>query len=94
MASMVTEQESIVFAEQLVPQIDDDFADTIVESIEPFHPLGCRPTSRATTSSDWPPPPPLPTTLTEALALGTEPPRRRAQVYAAVRRPTTSGDCK
>jgi hypothetical protein len=68
----------------------DIFADTIIELAEPFH-AHCTPMSRATTSSDWPPPPPLPT-LSQALAIGTEPPRRRAQVYAVVRRPTTSSD--
>jgi len=91
---MVTDVEPIVFAEQLVPQVDDDFADTVIELIEPFHPMGTAPLSRAITSSDWPPAPPLPGELSEALAIGTAPPRRRAQIYAAVRRPTTSGDCK
>jgi hypothetical protein len=90
---VVTDEEPIVIAEEPVPQIDD-FADTEVEIIEPLHPIGCTPTSRATTSSDWPPAPPLPASLDDAFAIGTEAPRRRAQIYAAVRRPTTSGDSK
>lgn len=91
---MVRDVEPSVFAERFVPQVDDDFADTEIELIEPFHPMGTAPVSRAITSSDWPPAPPLPGELSEALAIGTEPPRRRAQIYAAVRRPTTSGDSK
>jgi hypothetical protein len=91
---VVTDEEPIVIAEEPVPQIEDDFADTVLEIIEPLHPLSCTPTSRATTSSDWPPAPPVPASLADAFAVGTQPPRRRAQVYAVVRRPTTSGDSK
>jgi len=90
----VTDQETIALGEEPVPQVDDCadtdiFADTIIELAEPFH-TPCTPTSRAVTSSEWPPPPPLPTALSHAFAIGTDPPRRVAQVYAVVRRPTTS----
>jgi hypothetical protein len=88
----VTDEEPIVIAEEPVPQIEDDFADTVLEIIEPLYPLACMPSSRATTSSDWPPAPPLPAGLDDAFAIGTEPPRRHARIYATVRRPTTSGD--
>ena len=91
----------------LVPQIDDfdDFADTdlfadtaldSISVIQPFQPLVN--TSRAVTSSDWPPAPPLPATVDE-WAVGTDSdrmpavmPTRRAGIYAAVRRPSTAGD--
>lgn len=90
----------MVTDEEPVPQVEDD-ADTILEIMQPLHPITCRPTGRAVTSSDWPPAPPGPAAFAapvfdeitaEAFALGTEPPRRRAGIYAAVRRPTTSSE--
>lgn len=62
-----------------VIQVDDD-ADTLLTPV------------RAGTCSDWPPEPPPPAELDGVLAAGTVPPTRNAGVYAAVRRPTTSGD--
>ncbi len=70
----------------------DDDADTILEIVEPLQPIVMLQDTRAATAHDWPPEPPPPAALDEVLAVGTQPPARRAKVYAAVRRPTTSGD--
>jgi hypothetical protein len=86
----VTDNGPIVIAEEAV-LFDDDFADTILEIVEPLQPILIVPT-RATTASEWPPSPPPPAALDPVLAIGTRRPVRRAQVFAAVRRPTTSGD--
>lgn len=89
----VTDESPIVIDEYAVDfDFDGDVADTILEIIEPLHPIVMR-GARATTASEWPPsPPPPPAELDEILAVGTQRPARRARVYAAVRRPTTSGD--
>lgn len=71
--------------EVTVVQVDDD-ADTLTQGVD----VRILRAIRAGTSSEWPPEPPPPAELEHALAEGTQPPRRHAQVYAAVRRPTTS----
>jgi hypothetical protein len=68
-----------------VPQVDDD-ADTLTTGVDERILRALR----AGTCSDWPPEPPPPVELEAALAEGTQP--RRAAIYVAVRRPTTSGD--
>jgi len=70
-----------------VQQVDDD-ADTLTTGVDERILRAVR----AATSSDWPPEPPPPAELEIALAEGTTPPRRHAQIYAAVPRPTTSSD--
>ena len=72
-----------------VPQVDDD-ADTLTTGLDERILRAVR----AATSSEWPPEPPPPAELDIALAEGTFPPQRHAQVYVAVRRPTTSGDLR
>ena len=83
----VTDAALIVLDEYAV-DVDED-ADTILEVIEPLQPIVIH-GARATTASEWPPSPPPPAELDEVLAVGTQPPARRARIYAAVRRPTTS----
>lgn len=87
----MSDEGPIVIAEDPVPQVDDDYdyADTEVEVIEPLSAIDVMPTSRAVTSSDWPPAPLPPAVPEDALAAGTE---RRARFFVAVRRPTTSSD--
>lgn len=70
-----------------VPQVDDD-ADTLTTGVDERILRALR----AGTCSDWPPEPPPPAELEIALAAGTQP--RRAAIYAAVRRPTTSSDAR
>lgn len=62
--------------EKLVIQVEEELAvrDTDVMAVP----------RRAATHCEWPPAPPLPAELEEA------PVRRRARIYVAVRRPTTS----
>jgi hypothetical protein len=72
-----------------VVQFDDD-ADTLTADFAAM--FDERGGLRATTCSDWPPEPPPPAELEAAIAQGTTPPVRNAGFYAAVRRPTTSGD--
>ena len=87
-------EEELVLDEQPVAQVDD-FRDLVVDRDDDFRdtdPMGV-PSFRASTSSEWPPAPPLPADVD--LAQGTvdgAPPVRKAGIYAAVRRPTTSNE--
>ena len=71
--------------EELVPQILDDH-DTV--------PMPMPAELRASTSSEWPPQPPMPGDIELAIGTLTDgvPPPRTAQIFEAVRRPTTSSD--
>ena len=64
-------------------QVDDD-ADTLTNCVDERILRALR----AGTCNDWPPEPPPPAELEAALAEGTQP--RRAAMFAAVLRPTTS----
>jgi hypothetical protein len=64
--------------EEPVPQFEED---TLLTELP----------ARAGTHSEWPPEPPPPAEVDVAFAQGTTPPRRAA-IYTAVRRPTTSSE--
>ena len=75
--------EELVQIEVPVPQIDD-VHDTAPMAIP----------MRAGTFSEWPPepPPPADSDLAAGSVTGVKPLPRTASIFAAVRRPTTSGD--